>query len=278
MSIVLKFQKWRVLFFCCSLCWSETVFSSENFSKTKIDVWNVSLALGVGEAENPVVDSPDFELNLIPSISYYGEHFFIENLAMGYSLIETESFIFDVTSRVNLDGVYFYRQNANLLSTLGINPLFFSRREPVALERDISYMAGFSGTYSWQNFELSGRFYNDISNIHNGEESEVSLYYTNTIGLWFFSFENIIQNKSQSLANYYYKLTEQEGMGFVEPYDIGTSTTNYSLSFSARRPVTEKWNLLVNYKKTWLDRKIYESPIIKSKTTAFYFVGIEYRL
>ena len=67
--------------------------------------------MGYGLIETHLAEGKDTELYLMPSFSYYGENFFIENLSMGYSLVENDRFIVDLATRFNLDGLYFYQQD-----------------------------------------------------------------------------------------------------------------------------------------------------------------------
>ena len=53
--------------------------------------WNFSLSLGAGVRTNPVVHESDIPLVVIPQISYYGKHFFLDNLDGGVTLLDTDS-------------------------------------------------------------------------------------------------------------------------------------------------------------------------------------------
>ena len=53
--------------------------------------WNFSVALGAGVRTNPLVNGKDIPLIVIPQVSYYGKRFFIDNLDLGFTLIEKGS-------------------------------------------------------------------------------------------------------------------------------------------------------------------------------------------
>jgi len=50
-----------------------------------VEQWSVHVAMGYGAIGNPVRGGQDIPLVLIPDISYYGEHWFIDNRNLGYT-------------------------------------------------------------------------------------------------------------------------------------------------------------------------------------------------
>src|ERR1700728_4564089 len=71
--------------------------------------WNFSVALGAGVRTNPLVSGKDIPLVVIPQFSYYGKRFFIDNLDLGFTLVERGANTFNLIATPGYDRVYFYR-------------------------------------------------------------------------------------------------------------------------------------------------------------------------
>ncbi|AOE50428.1 MipA/OmpV family protein [Kangiella sediminilitoris] len=99
-------------------------------SKTNSGEWNISLSLGYGQVESIISNVDDFDLYLLPNISYYGESFFLENTTMGYSLYEDEDFYLDIVGKLNEDGIYFNLDDFGVFSALGTSPPLRDPRIP----------------------------------------------------------------------------------------------------------------------------------------------------
>src|ERR1700752_1152724 len=51
---------------------------------------NFSVSIGAGVRTDPVVHESTIPLVVIPHISYYGAHFFLDDLDLGYSFIDSD--------------------------------------------------------------------------------------------------------------------------------------------------------------------------------------------
>ena len=71
--------------------------------------WDLGVAIGWGQKSNPLKDFDDIPLFFIPTVAYYGEHWFFDNGNLGYTLAEQESFTFNLVTSYSLDRAYFYR-------------------------------------------------------------------------------------------------------------------------------------------------------------------------
>lgn len=261
----------------CTLVFCANLHAASQFSAP--DSWRISAAIGFGEAEYPINQKSSESIYLIPSIAYYGEKFFIENLSVGYSLIEDEQIVFDIAGRMNLDGLYFYKDNPDVFSSLSINTQFFRiDPEPKPIERSLSYLVGPALTFAHDKMEFSARYFQDISGVHNGYEAEFSIYNYTELGQWTFAFEILSTFKDKKLINYYYQITQEELAVFHEDYKPNDSAHNWSVLFSLKRPLTDKLSYIANYKQTFLDQAINKSPTINKNNIAWYFMGIEYNL
>ncbi len=74
-----------------------------------VGTWEVQMALGAGVRTNPLLDSDDIPLVVIPQVSYYGKRLFLENLELGYTLVETPELMINALITPNGDGLFFFR-------------------------------------------------------------------------------------------------------------------------------------------------------------------------
>jgi len=105
-----KQRHWLFLAFICfsvSLQADECEVTSDVCIAT--DSWQASIALGGGAIRNPLNGGSTIPLFLLPSVSYYGEQFYLENTELGYTLSESQNYAFSLTAGLNSEAAYFYR-------------------------------------------------------------------------------------------------------------------------------------------------------------------------
>ncbi len=78
----------------------------------EVGKWQVSIGVGAGLRTNPVINRKDIPLVVLPEISYTGKRFFVQNLDIGWTLLESP------------------RHSVNLLLTPGYDQIFFHRWNP----------------------------------------------------------------------------------------------------------------------------------------------------
>ena len=95
--------------------------------------WDFSVGIGLGVRTNPVVNGNDIPLVLIPQLSYYGQRFFIDNLDIGFTLIERPKFQVNALVTPGGDGLYFFRSGwRNIVLDGGLGGSPFSSPEPAS--------------------------------------------------------------------------------------------------------------------------------------------------
>lgn len=75
--------------------------------------WQFTLGVGAGIRLNPLTDADDTPLFILPEVSYYGRRFFMRNLDVGFTLLETD------------------RHQLNLLATPSYDQMYFNRWDPL---------------------------------------------------------------------------------------------------------------------------------------------------
>ena len=73
--------------------------------------WQISLGLGAGVRDNPLVDRENTPLFLIPHVSYYGERFFFDTYVGGVTLFETQRSMLNAIVTISFDQIYFRTDN-----------------------------------------------------------------------------------------------------------------------------------------------------------------------
>jgi len=84
--------------------------------------WSFSVALGAGVRTNPLVNGENIPLVIIPHVSYYGERFFLDDLDLGVTLVESAANSLSLIASPGYDRVYFYRPICRIFSSPVIWP------------------------------------------------------------------------------------------------------------------------------------------------------------
>lgn len=112
---MLKRLRQGISFCCCLLAvstasnfaWAEDSCTENDAACVEVGSWVVSLAVGFGERSNPVFESDDIPMLVLPSVQYYGKRFFLNTDTLGFTLVETERHMFNVIGTVSYDQMYF---------------------------------------------------------------------------------------------------------------------------------------------------------------------------
>lgn len=282
-------------------CLAATAFACEQGQGDCVEVgkWEVSVGLGVGVRTNPLADSDDIPLFIVPQINYQGERFFIQNLDLGMILWQSETQQLNLLATPSYDQVFFHRWSPSNFfiegSTLatagkdtggGKNPVVTEGdggdRELVApefmplRERDLRdrHMAGLAGIeYSWSSslVDLQIQYLTDFTQIHSGEELRIALAKQWRYGKhqWLASVGANWQ--SREVVNYYY------GVSDAEADERGAYITDAALSPLLRLDwnyeLNARWDLRVLASYRFLPDEISASPLINDNKVITVFVG-----
>lgn len=81
----------------------------------EVSQWEVSVAVGAGVATNPLKDGEHSPLIVLPYISYYGDRFFLDNTAVGYTFVNQQSFDVSWIAELNSEQAFFSRSRPGTL-------------------------------------------------------------------------------------------------------------------------------------------------------------------
>lgn len=276
-------MKFPVFFlFCISLVFS--AFSFTTFAEdAAVDEWTFSIYLGDGKIENPIAELHDLDVTAFPSVSFYGERFFIEGTTIGYSLYETDDVIVDLVGLLNEDGLFHHfndHDEFSVINILGFNPTAGGKLitfEPI--KRDISYLGGISATFINDYFDTRLGIYQDITGVHDGNEMHLSISKSFSTQ-WFnayIEFGEVI--KSRKLVEYYYQFQDAELArlqalkSFYEP----SRSTNLYYKLQIEVPITESFSVVGLVKQTQLGNKIRQSFLVAKGNYLASFIGLRYQ-
>jgi outer membrane protein len=233
--------------------------------------WNFSIALGAGVRTNPLVHGQDLPLVLIPQFSYYGKRFFIDNLDLGYTLLETDSNSLSLVASPGYDRVFFYRSDLQNIFVGGLPTEYqASGSTPGATpfparQRDITYLAGPEWTFKAGIVSAQMDLLHEVTDQNHGSEIRAALglpllqsrgTLTADIGLTW---------KSARIVNYYY--------GAPDIYRAGAALDPFiKLGYSL--PLTRSWRLSTFAQYEHLANAIAHSPIVAEHYVATAFIGV----
>jgi outer membrane protein len=263
--------------------------------------WNFSLSLGAGVRTDPVVHEGDIPLVVIPQFSYYGEHFFIDDLDAGVTLLDSDSTTLSLVASPGYDRVFFYRSDPQNIfisglstfnSSAGTKPPAGGASTPATgtntntgsgslaasapgdtatkfppRSRQWTYLAGPEWTFKFQGMSGQLDVLHEITGHNHGDEVRAALAMplSRVGGSWTGGVG--ITWKSAAIVNYYY--------GAPGVYAGGAALDPFvKLGFS--RPLRGKWKISAFVECERLANAIAASPIINERFVTTTFVGTVY--
>jgi len=264
----------------------------------EIGKWELSLGIGAGVRTNPVENSPDIPLVLIPEVNYNGKHFFIQNLDFGAILWQSETQQLNLLATPSYDQVYFHRWspsnffiNTNAFASAGktvsdednipvldadgnkelIAPQINELQERDLRNRRTAGLGGFEYNLTTDVIDFQVQYLRDFTGIHHGDEARIAL-----AKHWATGRHHIIGSlgaiwQNSEVVNYYYGVTP------VEADARGEYSTDAALSSEARLDwnyqLTERWDLRLLARYRQLPDEIAASPLINDNKVITFFIG-----
>jgi outer membrane protein len=262
--------------------------------------WNFSLAFGAGVRTDPVVHEGTIPLVVIPQFSYYGEHFFIDDLDAGVTFVDSDHTTLSLIASPGYDRVFFYRSdpqnifvtglgNFNSTGSPGQNPgsgagngggnsntpgqpppgttgLVTATKFPPR-SRQWTYLAGPEWTFKYAGMTGQLDVLHEITGHNHGNEVRAALGipFSRVGGAW--TADVGITWKSAAIVNYYY--------GAPGIYDAGAALDPFvKLAYS--RALTDKWKITGFVESERLSHAIADSPIVNEHFVTTTFVGLVY--
>jgi outer membrane scaffolding protein for murein synthesis (MipA/OmpV family) len=272
-------------FLCCfsaSTAWAQADVEQGQFIKKS--TLHASVSLGFGGIENPVLDAENLTTPILPSLSYYGEDWYFNDFSLGYSLYETPTYYIDLLGRFNDDGFFFELDGVDKLLasgaiTAGPGVPTIPSATPINLtpiQRDISYMAGFSGALNlYQGLWVNTAVLQDVTKVHDGHEVFVNLYSDFEFDYGKVGIELGANYKNRELIEYYYTVAPKESKTRLRKYAL-QSNINYHVKLTYEYVISERFSFDFSLKHTWLGSNLANSHMISKNGYFSGFTGITY--
>ena len=268
--------------------------------------WNFSLSLGAGVRTNPVVHESDIPLVVIPQISYYGKHFFLDNLDGGVTLLDTDSMTLSLIASPGYDRVFFYRSDPQNIFVRGLgafnsatgtgsgspgspavgvsNPggsnsgngqntgnstgtVGNTTRPFPPRSRAVTYLAGPEWTFKYQGLVGQLDLLHEITGHDHGDEVRAALGIPLSHAGGTWTGNIGLTWKSSAIVNYYY--------GAPGIYQ-GGATLDPFLKLAYMRPLKGKWKITGFVEGERLGNGIADSPIVNRRIVTTTFLGLMY--
>jgi outer membrane protein len=253
--------------------------SSECVVVGKLDL---SVGLGVGERSNPVRGESTIPLVVIPQVSYYGKHFFLDNLELGVTVHESDTTTLNLIATPGYDRVFFYRDD---LQNFFIGAAPFSTGATLApaeqqeqqvfpvRRRHTTYLAGPEWLFDYEGISGQLDALREVTGEHEGYEVRGAI----AVPLLKNALKNagaLVVNtgftwKSAALVRYYYGID-----GFYRPDDA----LNPFIKLGYSRPLSERWSLNAFVHYEYLDRAIADSPLVTDHSVLTVFGGVVFKI
>ncbi len=270
--------------------------------------WDFSLGIGLGLRTNPVISGDEIPLVLIPQLSYYGQRFFIDNLDLGFTLIERPKFQINALLTPGGDGLYFFRSGwRNIVLDGGLGGNTFSSPEPAtphenqgparvepqadapelamglnvtqrnevpdhSRRRRIAGMAGLEASAGLGPVDWQLQLLSDVTGVHRGEELRFALGHDRYIDQHRISLAGGLSWKSADLLEYYYGVRANEATAHTPTYQPGSGISPF-VRVSWSRAVSENWRWQGSFQYDYLSRAVRHSPLIEDNQVVQVFIG-----
>ena len=246
---------------------------------------NLSISLGAGVRTNPVVHESAIPLVVVPTFSYYGKRFFIDNLDAGVTLLDGDRSTLSLVATPGYDRVFFYHSDPQNIFVTGFNTALtpgttvLTRTNPDGTvvkipaaqfpprSRQVTYLAGPEWTFKFGQVTGQVDALHEITGHDHGDEVRAALGIpiSRWLGAWSGNFG--FTWKSANIVNYYYGAPGiYEGGAAFDPF--------VKLSFS--RPLKGKWKITAFVETERLGNAIADSPIVNARYVTTGFIGTTY--
>lgn len=237
--------------------------------------WNFNISLGAGVRTDPVVHEAAIPLVVIPQFSYYGKRVFIEDLDLGFTLMESNASTLSLIATPGYDRVFFYRSD---LQNIFISGIPYNTPGYVATgvthgqsvpggPRNWTYLAGPEWTF--ENHGITGQLdlLHEITARNHGNEVRAALGVPLIESKGSLSANVGLTWKSSAIVRYYYGVPGvYEGGWALDPFvKVGYS-----------RPLSSKWRMTAFVHYEHLGNAITDSPIVNARYVLTVFAGANY--
>jgi MipA family protein len=236
--------------------------------------WDLSVSVGLGERTNPIANSSDIPLVVIPQLSYYGKRFFVESLELGFTLHEGDAHTLNMIATPGYDRVFFVRDDLQNYFVSGVGGAVSA---PIAPELQIAIDRPRRTTYlvgpEWL-FDV-GRLTGQMSALyeatgrHKGFEVRAAVATPLIQSTHSLVLSGGFTWKSSQLVDYYYG---------VDGFYAADDSLSPFIKLGYSRALGERWSLNAFVHYEYLDDAIADSPIVVDGSVTSAFIGVVFKV
>ncbi|MCP3128269.1 MipA/OmpV family protein [Shewanella sp. KJ2020] len=242
---------------------------------------NMSVGIGLGRYSSPLFGGNDLPIYLLPRWSYYHDRFYIEDLDLGFNLLETSSFSWDITTKQSFDGLLFRQDEmqdsllagisaSNLLIVLPTNTSLSSMLHPS--DRHLSYLGGSSIFWRFGEWQFKSALHGDISNVHHGSEWNNELRYLAQVSKLEIATTLGARWLDSDYSNYYF------GLGKADTRKIALNSPGAqwlpSLKLELSWSIAVDLRVIGSWRREWLADEFKKSYLFDTNTQDIWFIGV----
>lgn len=242
---------------------------------------NMSVGIGLGRYTSPLFGNNDLPIYLLPRWSYYQDRFYIEDLDLGFNLIETPSFSWDITTKQSFDGLMFRQSQmqSSLLAGLSAGNVLLALPWDTSpedllhpVERHLSYLGGSSLYWRFGEWQFKSTLHGDISNVHGGSEWNNELRYLTQISKLDIATTVGTRWLDSDYSNYYFGLREADTSSVVlnSPGAQWLPSLKLELSWS----IAVDLRVIGSWRREWLADEFKKSYLFDTNTQDIWFIGV----
>lgn len=249
---------------CCMPC---ATFATENNGDSKLK----GLSLGIGAVvSSDVYVGEKKEATVIPAISYEGEHFFVRGLYAGTDLYKSKWITLNAIGSVNLMHLDVDKLRE---SDLAKHNLSKSQLE----DRDRSLDLGLEALIRLPYGILSLQAVNDVTGASKAAEMRINYQYFWRINNQLSFVPNAgFDWMTSKRSNYYYGVFDSEVAMGVPAYKPDQVVVPH-ISLGANYSFSDNIRLTGVVSHKFFPNKVYDSPIIDSKSSSSLLVAVAYK-
>lgn len=270
--------------------------SADDENCVPVNEWQFSIALGAGMISNPLHEGKNIPLVIIPSVSFYGEHWFFDKNTLGYSFYPSDNFIVSAISQPNRENAFFSRWHPSNIFVdsfiQGISDFVpeqpneadkVSPVEKVAInisevkKRRWALDGGIQINWFINNStQVEAKLLHDLNNVYQGFNGQLWLSRNFVYQeQWQVNATIGINWLSAAQVDYYYGIDWQDNLASTINHQ-GKSSFNPYLKFKARYQLSAKWSVVGSVYREFIASNIQRSPLVKDKTIDTVFIGASY--
>jgi len=230
--------------------------------------WEFRPRLFVVDRSNPLIGrpGPDTKVDIDIRLSYYGEHFFIDDV-IGYTWFDNGKLMFSSIASVSDEYVLFSESNFKVEDVPELSKL--DKREPI-------YTVGVELLYTSDWGEVALQVQSGSLGEETGHKADLRYSRTFIFKGWEIRPEFGILWLNDDYANYFYGVSSSDSAATSLPeYETGSAINEYFL-LETRYKIASEWNFIAGYYVQIGDNSITDSPLLVANKFRETYVGIEW--